>query len=1090
MNQNECPKLWAKPLFSSSIWPLIGLTCLSLLSFPELSQAALENIDVVTQEEIDVKGKVMDKNGNPIAGVSIVIKGKSISTATDASGSFSLRTAKNSILVASSMGYEPIEHLILNSNPINLTLIESNEALDEVVVIGYGTQSRKETTGSLTSVKGDDVASLPVQSFDSALGGRSSGVQVNTSAGVLNQAPVFKIRGTNSLSLSTYPLIVVDGVPAFNDNDDSGPSYAAANPLSAINPADIESIDIAKDAAATSIYGSRAANGVVFITTKKGKRGAAKVNYEGWLGFTTANRLPELLNANQYVEIKNEALKNDATYNETSNYYGLSKDANGNIIDTRWYDYIYQTGTSHSHNVNISGATEKTNYYGSAAFTDQEGIFQKNGFNRKSVMFNIDNTTTDWLKLGVKMNYVNENNLAAMSTGSGSNGSFQSSSSSGAMSRIALISAPIIGPYNNDGTFNATSNGFLGLMDNEGHLNQSRLGFYNPLLSLMNNYSNNAGNNVQSNAYVQIKPFKWFTYKSTYGIDYRNVNYNSYYSPLSGEGLADNGSANSVNSKRERWVWTNTITMEQSFDKHNFNLLVGQEQQRTTGSMFGLERTGQTDPYYTNIQGGWQNVFEYRTDNQEINNYLFSLFSRLQYDYEKKLFFTANLRQDEYSALGLNNKKGVFWGLSGGWDIAKESFWSESSIGEKINAFKLRSSYGKVGNVGGLGDFGALNTYSAILYGGQPGLTYSVTGNPDLKWETSKKFDIGLDFALFNSAITGEIGYYKNSIDGLIFAVPLPPSVGIPNGTANSILQNVGEMYNSGLEFTLNGAPIKKENFTWNSSFNLTTNKNEVLSLANGVPSIISGTLDGMTITLPGESAGMLYAIETAGVDPATGRRIFIDGEGRKVYYQQSIAGTNDVAYQWEYEDGTRARAITPADDAKPYKPTAPKLFGGWTNNFNYKGIDLSILLTYQLGGYMMNGNRGTMRDLRFWNNSVDLMRRWQNPGDVTDIPRVVNNDNVSNGNTLPLTHNISSTDYLRLKNVMLSYNLPNSIVNKMKLSNVRVYVSGQNLALWTKYTGYDPDVTTNGNNAIRQGIDKNQAPNARTYTFGINVGF
>lgn len=1071
-------------------WPVLGIACLSLFALPAKSFELSASHAIYATQQLSVQGKVLNSSGQAISGASISVKGSSLSTSSDKDGNFSIEVSRNSVLVITYMGYDKQEHLVSSAAPITILLKESSEELDEVVVIGYGTQSRKETTGSLTSVKGEDVAKTPVQSFDAAMAGRSSGVQVNASAGVLNSPPVFKIRGSNSLSLSTYPLVVIDGVPAFNDNDDSGPSYAASNPLSAINPADIESIDIAKDAAATSIYGSRAANGVIFITTKKGKRGAAKVNYDGWLGYTTANRLPQLLNAEQYVEIKNEALKNDGTFNDQTNYYGLSKDANGNTINTNWYDYIYQTGASQSHNINISGASETTNYYGSASYVDQEGIFQKNGFKRKSAMFNIDNQTTDWLKLGVKLNFANENNLSAMATGGGSTGSFQSSSSSGAMGRLALISAPIVGPYNNDGSYNYTSNGFLGLMDNEGHLNQSRLGFYNAVVSLNNNYSNNVGNNIQSNAYVQVKPLSWLTFKSIYGIDYRYVNYDNYYAPISGEAIGTNGSSSSVNSKRERWVWTNTLSIDKKFQDHSINVLLGQEQQRTTGSMFGLQRTGQTDPHYTNIQGGWQNVFDYRTDNQEINNYLYSLFSRAQYDYQKKYYFTANLRQDEYSALGVNNKRGVFWGVSGGWDLAKESFWKESALGQKLNAFKLRSSYGKVGNVGGLGDFGALNTYSAVLYGGQSGLAYSITGNNELQWETSKKFDVGIDFGLFNSAITGEIGYYKNNIDGLIFAVPLPPSVGIPNSTANSILQNVGEMYNSGVEFTLSGSPIKKEKFSWYSSLNVTTNKNEVVSLANGVPSIITGTLDGMNITMPGYAAGMLYAIETAGVDPATGRRIFIDGDGRKVFYQQSISGTNAVKYQWEYEDGTRARAITPADDAKPYKTTAPRVFGGWTNNFSYGSFDLSVLLTYQLGGYMMNGNQGTMRDLRFWNNSVDMMRRWQNPGDETDIPRVVNNDNVSNGNTLPLTHNVSSTDYLRLKNVMLSYTLPHAWVSKANLNNVRAYVSGQNLGLWTKYTGYDPDITTNGNNAIRQGIDKNQGPNARTVMFGVTVGF
>ena len=1042
------------------------------------------------QEQIPIKGKVSNEQGEPIPGASIRVKGKAITTSTDDQGNFAVNVPANSVLEITYVGYEKQERPIRDGEFMQVVLRAEDQTLEEVVVIGYGTQSRKETTGSLTSVKGDDVAQLPVQSFDASLTGRSSGVQVNSTAGVLNQAPVFKIRGTNSLSLGTYPLIVIDGVPAFDNNDDSGPSYASNNPLSAINPADIESIDIAKDAAATSIYGSRAANGVVFITTKKGRRGAAKINYDGWVGFTTANRLPDLLNAAEYVEIKNEALRNDGTYDDETNYYGFSYDANGNVIDTRWADYVYRTGTSHSHNVNVSGASEKTNYYGSVGYANQEGIFQKNSFDRKTVMFNVDNQTTDWLKLGMKINYVNENNLAAMATGAGSSGGFQSSSSSGAMARVAIISAPIVGPYNNDGSYNYTSNGYIGLMDNAGHLNQSRLGFYNPVVSLENNYSNNRLNNVQSNAYVQVQPVSWLTVKSVYGIDYRYVNYENYSSPISGEAIATNGSASSVNASRQRWVWTNTATADKTFGEHSFNLLLGQEQQRTTGNRFGLRRTGQTDPYYTNIQGGWQNVFDYSTDNAEINNYLFSLFSRLQYDYGKKYFVTANLRQDEYSALGLNNKKGVFWGASAGWDIAAEQCWDEAGLGTTVNALKLRGSYGKVGNVAGLSDFGALNTYSAVLYGGQSGLQYTVTGNPDLKWETSKKFDIGVDFALFDNLLSGSIGYYRNAIDGLIFAVPLPPSVGIPNSTNNSILQNVGEMANSGFEFTLNASPVQQERFRWNTSFNLTTNTNEVISLANGVSSIITGSLDGMNITTPGEPAGMLYAIRTGGVDPATGRRIFIDGEGRSVYYQQSVDGSNGVNYQWEYEDGSRAPAITPAADARPYKPTAPKVFGGWTNNFSYGSFDLSILLTYQLGGYMMNGTQGTMRDLRFWNNSTDILRRWQNPGDITDIPRVVNNDNVSNGNTLPLDANISSTDYLRLKNVMLAYVLPASLSARLGLSNIRAYVSGQNLALWTKYTGFDPEITTNGNNAIRQGIDKNQAPNARTLTVGLSVGF
>ena len=423
-------------------------------------------------------------------------------------------------------------------------------------------------------------------------------------------------------------------------------------------------------------------------------------------------------------------------------------------------------------------------------------------------------------------------------------------------------------------------------------------------------------------------------------------------------------------------------------------------------------------------------------------------------------------------------------------DAAKEGFWSQAGLNDVVNSLKFRASYGKVGNVGGLSDFGAINTYSAALYGGQSGLVYSGTGNADLQWETSKKTDVGVNFGLFGNKITGELAYYRNNIDGLIFGVPLPPSVGIPNSSNNSIMQNVGKMYNQGIEFSIGGAPIRKESFTWNTNFNLTTNKNQVLELAEGVPSIISGTNDALTITLPGYSAGMLYAIRTAGVDAATGRRIFLDNSGRKVYYQHVAGAGSPSPYQWSYEDNTQAPAITPSADAEIYKQSAPKIFGGLSNVFNYKGFELNVLLTYQLGGNMINGTQASLRDNRFWNNEAGMLRRWQTPGQQTDIPKVINGDNVSNGNTMPLDINVSSTDFLRLKSAQLSYNLPTSFISKYKLTNTRVFVSGQNLAILTNYSGVDPEVTTNANSAIAQGIDKNQSPNARTIVLGINFGF
>ena len=1036
---------------------------------------------------IDVSGRVLDETGQPLSGASVKVKGTSQGTMTDSKGNFALSGLDGqATLVISFLGYQPKE--VKAAQNLTVTMVPNNADLSEVTVIGYGTQRRSEVTGSISSVKGSAVADQPVTSFDGALGGRAAGVNITQNSGNLNQPPVFRIRGTNSLSLSSYPLIVIDGVPSFTGDDDAAIGNASTNPLSSINPADIESIDIAKDAAATSIYGSRAANGVVFVTTKKGKLGKARVNFSSTVGFNNASNLPKLLNAAQYIEIKNEGLRNEGTYNATTNYYDYSVDANGNRIDTRWYDYIYQTGISSINNVNISGATESTKYYASIGYTDQDGIFRKTDFNRKSVLFNVDNKTTSWLSIGAKINYNDELNGSAMSNGSRGN-----SSASGGMSRLALISAPIASPYNNDGSFNSTSAGFLGMQDNESHLSgQTRFGFYNPVLSMSKNYSNNKVNNIQSNAYVQINPLPWLSAKSSYGIDYRYLTSESYYSPLTGEAISTNGSATSVQTNRERWVWTNTLTADKKFGDHTLNLLIGEEEQKTNGNRFGVRVTGQTDPLYTNIQGGWQNVVLNSTANNVFNNYLFSLFTRAQYNYQQKYFLTGNYREDEYSALGASNKKGTFWGVSAGWDLAKEEFWTKTGLNDILNSFKLRGSYGKVGNIGGLSDFGAINTYSAALYGGQSGLIYSATGNSELQWETSKKTDIGLNFGLFGNKLIGEVAYYRNNIDGLIFGVPLPPSVGIPNTSEenNSILQNVGKMYNQGYEFSLSGSPIVKNDFSWNTSFNLTTNKNRVLELAEGVPSLIIGSGDALTITLPGYSAGMIYAVRTGGVDSQTGRRIFLDQSGRKVLYQQVVLPSSPSRFQWSYEDGTQAPAITPSSDAVIYKQSAPKLFGGLSNVFNYKGFELNVLLTYQLGGNMINGTQASLRDNRFWNNSVDMLRRWQQPGQQTDIARVVNGDNVSNGNTMPLDINVSSTDFLRLKSAMLSYNLPASFISKFKLTNTKVFISGQNLALLTKYSGLDPEVTTNANDAISQGVDKNQSPNARTIVLGLNFGF
>ncbi|MDP4263918.1 MAG: SusC/RagA family TonB-linked outer membrane protein [Bacteroidota bacterium] len=1019
-----------------------------------------------------ITGKVTDDKGNPLPNASVIVKGTSTGTVTKSDGTYSLTVpAKARALVFSSVDMAPLEVVIGSETTISPSLKPVESVLAEVVMVGYGTQKRKEVTGNLSNVTGKAVAEKPVQSFEQAIAGRATGVQITVPNGVLNNPPVFRIRGTNSISLSSYPLIVVDGVPTFTG--DVGSSNAAANALASINPNDIESIDIAKDAAASAIYGSRAANGVVFITTKKGKAGKAKVNYDGWVGFSQVYGFPDLLNAQQYVDIKNEGLKNAGTYNAATNYFALTTGPDGNPIDTKWKDVVYRKGVSSSNFVNVSGGNDATNYYFSVGYTSQQGIIRKNDFKRKSALFNIDSKPNKVINLGAKISYSGEDNLAAVTSGSLPGEGFNTAG----LGRLAFVTAPDVSPYNSDGSYNINANNAIGVMSNK----VAAVGFYNPQLILDLNRSNSFINHIQSNAYVQIKPVRWVTLKSAYGIDYLDIDNEIFQTGLHGDGFSVNGNASSNFNKLKRWVWDNTAQFDYVFaQKHTVSLLFGEEEQRTTQIGYGLNRQTLSDPFYTNIQGGF--TTNNATGLANTENYLLSYFGRLNYNYAGKYFLTGVLRQDQYSAFGANNKKGNFWSASGSWDVSKETFWHLDRV---INSLKIRGSYGTVGN-STLGNFDAFSFYGSGLYGGSPTFSFSQAGNSNLKWETSSKTDIGLSAGLFNDKITIDAAYYRNDYKDLILAVPYAPSSGLPN----SIVQNIASLYNKGFEFSINADPVKRKDFTWNSSLNISTNQNKITKLASeaGINQITNTTssLETTSITKVGYAIGTIFVTRTAGVDPATGRRIFINAAGRNVLFQLVPPAGQ---FQYMYEDGTKAPNVSLAD-AVPYKNTNPKLYGGWDNNFRYKDFELGMLWTFQAGFYVYYGSGAGLRDQRFWNNSTDVLRRWQKPGDVTDVPRIVNGDNVSNGSSFPLDINVYKGDFLKLKSLTLSYNLPKFILDKAHISSARIYVSGQNLAIITKYPGPDPEVSSNGTANNTQGVDRNGVANARVLTVGLNIGF
>ncbi|PSL50276.1 TonB-linked SusC/RagA family outer membrane protein [Chitinophaga niastensis] len=1028
---------------------------------------------LLAQSSRTVSGKVIDEAGNAMPGVSVSLPGGKTGTVTNNKGEFSLSVPDEAkTLKVSFVGYEAKTLVIKGSSVGTVALTTDSKAISEVVVVGYGTQRKKDVTGSISSVKGGSVAELPVQSFEAGLGGRAAGVQITVPNGIVNNPPVFRIRGSNSISMSAYPLIVIDGVPTFSG--DVGTSSAPLNPLSSINPSDIESIDIAKDAAATAIYGSRAANGVVFVTTKKGKAGRPKVSYDGWVGFTKPTRLPAVLNTAQYLEVKNEALTNAGS----TDRYVENKDANGNTIDTKWMDVVYRSRTvSQSHNVNVSGGTENSSYYFSAGYTKQEGILKRNDFARKNLLFNIDQRLGKVASIGAKVSYSNEQSLISGSSGSLEGEAFNS----GGLARLAFLTTPLVAPYNNDGTYNVSGSGL------DGGKNTLPVGIYNPKILLDLDHSNTEANHVQGNVYLQVKPFEWMTLKTQYGADFILMNNDLYQNNIQGDARSSSGDASSIYTQYKRWVWTNTAQLDRTFGKHALSLLVGSEQQRDARERYGLERQKQMDNYFNNTEGGWLTDLSRSLYRRE--NYLLSAFTRLNYNYKEKYYLSANVRQDQYSAFGPNHKKGVFYGFSAGWEITKEAFWANSGLDHVFSSFKIRASHGKVGNSAGLGDYDALSLYKPIPYGGSSSLYFNQAGNPDLSWETSKKTDVGFSFGLLNNRISGEVSYYNTDINGLILFVPQMPSAGIPTiittTTTATIPSNVGRMFNKGVEFSINAGVIAKKDFTWNASFNIAYNKNEITALAGDLTSIpfVTSSLEQTSINKVGYSSSMLYVVRTAGVDPATGRRIFINGNGDEVYFSFSDA------VKYKYADGKPANAVG-VKDAIAYKNTNPKFLGGLENTFRYKAFELNVLLTYQTGFYVYYGSNAGLRDQRYWNNSTDVLHRWQKAGDQTDMPRLVYGDNISNGSSFALASNVFKGDFVKLSSVGLTYRLPEKLAQAIHMSGAKVYVRGQNLALITKYPGPDPEVSSNGNNASGQGVDRNTLGNGRTMTVGLNVNF
>ncbi|MDO7847111.1 TonB-dependent receptor [Hymenobacter sp. M29] len=1047
----------------------------------------------VRAQDRTVTGTVAGSDGASIPGVTVLVKGTKLGTSSDADGKFSISVPSTAnTLVFSYVGYATQEVAIGDKSSVKVSLVTDAKGLDEVVVVGYGTQSRRDLTGNVATITGKEIATSPVQSFDQALQGRAPGVNITTPNGVLNNPPVIRIRGVNSINLSSTPLIVIDGIPTFTGNT-SALGSVPNNPLSNLNPADIESMEVLKDASATAIYGSRAAGGVILVTTKKGRKGQSHVNYDTWAGWSKPVRLYDVLNAQQYVDVKNEAVRNlnanrRAIGAAATNVEGFKlADANGNAADTRWYDYIYRTGFSQSHNVNFSGGTEKTSFFSSVGYTNQKGMIVNNDFKRISARVNVDHKVFKNFTVGMRVAYSNTMN-SSPNTGSVGDNAFGSAG----LGRVPILLPPNLAAYNPDGSPNVSGTS-IGPGPNLNPANGQPfvIGFINPVVDIKNNRFTSDGSQIEGSVYADWEIFKGLNLRTNYGVNNLSFEDKAFFTSLPGS-LTPTGEADNYYRTNKRWNWQNTLQYDHTFgENHNLSLLVGNEQQNTDIQRWGASRTGVADDFFTTFQGNYTNIAS--SGQFQGTNYLVSFFGRVNYNYAHKYLASLSGRRDGYSAFA--KKYGNFYGASLGYVVSEEDFWKNSSLGAVFSTLKLTGSYGVVGNNQGISDFVALSTYTSGLYAASPTLYYSNAGNPNLTWETSKKTDIGLGFGFFQDRLRGNFAYYENLVDGLILDVPQSPSKGIPN---NSISANVGSMRNTGIEADVSYNVFQDKAFSWTTSLNVTTLKNRVLSLATEGQRLPTSTggLEVANYTEVGRSVGEILAVRSLGVNPDNGRRMIQKADGTIVEYNhQGTTGVGSTG--WTIKDtNTNTSAPTQLQDGVYYGPVLPTWYGGFDNTFRYKGIDLGLFVQFSGGNYIYNGTKSGLHDQRFWNNEVDILDHWTENNRNAKWPRVVYTDNVSNGSALVMSSNVEKGDFARLRQVSLGYSLSQTLLSRISVASARVYVQVQNAALLTKYSGIDPEISTNGTSGVNSGantgagVDRNSVGQARTYTVGLNIGF
>ncbi|MBK9455435.1 MAG: TonB-dependent receptor [Bacteroidetes bacterium] len=998
-----------------------------------------------------ITGKITDAdNGEYMPGVTILQEGTQNGTISDFDGKYTINVPESgATLVFSFVGYETQKITLGEKNVVYVSLKMSQEILEEVVVVGYGTEVKTKVTGSISEIKADEIALTPVSTVEQTLQGRAAGLFIESNNGKVGGDVKIRIRGSSSINASNQPLIIVDGIPintvAINDYFN-----VYLNPLNDIDFNDIASVEVLKDASASAIYGSRAANGVLIITTKRGKEGKAKITLDYQQGFSEPTRLREFLNTEEYIDYFTQAAINAGEYdfaNGLSGYATVEEavedyigdvekkfdrlaghtDWRGDYANTDWQSLAFQKAISSMLDLSISGGTEKMQYFTSVGYSYQDGIMIGNHGDRFNILNNIDAQLTEKLKMSLNLNLSRSIN----------NDIPDDNSFSTPLQMVAQ--SPITPPKDTTGEYYNTPTTL----------------YYNPLIEQDNVFFESTTFRTLSNIAAEYQLIPSLAIRGEFGGDITNHYQERFYGSKSEVGLSVGGYATNYNATVQYLNTKLLLIYDKQIEKHSIGATGGMEYNKYDDNYNYVEGQGFPNDKLQTLASAAEIVAGTSVDSY----YRFlSYFARATYDYDTRYLLNITVRADGSSRFGEENRYGVFPSASVGWVMSNEAFLKGS---EKVSLLKLRASYGLTGNAG-IGNFDYKGLYGIGSYAGTSSLFPSSIANPALTWEKTAQLDIGFDFGFYNDRISGELDYYIKNTTDLLLDVPVPATTGYALQT-----QNVGSLENKGYEIVINTQNFVGD-FSWSTSFNFSVNKNKILELADGQELIDLGGSDFMNVIMVGQPLGVFYGAEYAGVDPDNG-----DG----LFYVNETEGSDETT-----TDFNLANYVVIGDPN-------PDFISGITNNFAYKNISLDVTLQSVYGNdvnlqgdYWMSSNAS-----QYDNQTIDQLDAWQNPGDETDIPE--NRLLFANGTESRSSRYLSDASYLRVKTVTLSFSFPKRLTEKMNMSSLRLYTSAYNLFTFTNYTGWDPEVSTDSfTDNVYYGIDFYSAPQPKTVVFGVSI--